>query len=111
MNAHLAAVGATIVSMGIVTYAIRLSLILLIGHATVPAMLQRALRFVPSAVLSALIFPDLLLSGGTLTLSLANPRLLAGALAGLIALRSRNALLAIAAGMVALWVLQAAISG
>lgn len=107
MNSNLAALGATIVGMGIVTYLIRLSLILLIGHSTVPAMLQRALRFVPPAVLSALIFPDLLLSGGTPILSPAHPRLLAGALAALIAWRSRNALVAIAAGMVALWVLRA----
>jgi branched-subunit amino acid transport protein len=46
-----------------------------------------------------------------LILSPAHPRLLAGALAALIAWRSRNALLAIAAGMVALWLLQAMIPG
>jgi branched-subunit amino acid transport protein len=39
--------------------------------------------------------------------SLGNARLLAGVLAGLVAWRSKNALLAIAVGMVALWVLQA----
>ena len=105
------AMGATIVGMGIVTYAIRLSLILLLGRAAVPSLLQRALRFVPPAVLSALILPELLLPGGVPILSLANPRLLAGALAALITWRSRNPILAIAAGMAALWLLQAAILG
>jgi len=101
------ALGFLIVGMGIATYAIRLSLILLLGRLTVPPLVQRALRFVPPAVLSALIFPELLLPGGTPVFSFWNPRLLAGALAGVVAWKSKNALLAIAVGMVALWVLQA----
>ena len=107
MSATPLALGFLIVGMGIVTYVIRLSLILLLGRVTVPPLVQRALRFVPPAVLSALIFPDLLLPGGTVMSSLGNPRLLAGALAGVVAWKSKNALLAIAVGMVALWVLQA----
>lgn len=107
MYATSVTLGMIIVGMGVVTYAIRLSLILLLGRLRVPPLVQRALRFVPPAVLSALIFPELLLPGGTLMLSLGNVRLLAGVLAGLVAWQSRNVLLAIAVGMVALWVLQA----
>jgi branched-subunit amino acid transport protein len=80
-------------------------MVLLVGRAAVPPFLQRALRFVPPAVLSALILPELLLPGGSPALSPANPRLLAGLLAALVVWRSRNALLAIAAGMLALWAL------
>jgi branched chain amino acid efflux pump len=98
--------GFVIVGMGIVTYAIRLSLILLLGRLRVPPLVQRALRFVPPAVLSALIFPELLLPGGTAMFSFGNPRLLAGVLAGAVAWKSKNVLLAIAVGMVAMWVLQ-----
>ena len=101
------ALGFLVVGMGIATYAIRLSLILLLGRLTVPPLVQRALRFVPPAVLSALIFPELLLPGGTPVFSFWNPRLLAGVLAGVVAWKSKNALLAIAVGMLALWVLQA----
>jgi branched-subunit amino acid transport protein len=107
MNATAVALGTIIVGMGAVTYAIRLSLIVLLGRIRVPPLVQRALRFVPPAVLSALILPELLLPGGTLVLSLGNPRLLAGVLAGLVAWRSKNVILAIAVGMVALWSLQA----
>jgi len=107
MNATPMALGLIIVGMGAVTYAIRLSLILLLGRLKVPPLVQRALRFVPPAVLSALIFPELLLPGGTLMFSLANVRLLAGLVAGLVAWQSKNVLLAIAVGMVVLWVLQA----
>lgn len=107
MKATPMALGVIILGMGVVTYAIRLSLILLLGRLKVPPLVQRALRFVPPAVLSALIFPELLLPGGTLMFSLGNARLLAGVLAGLVAWQSKNVLLAIAVGMVALWALQA----
>jgi branched-subunit amino acid transport protein len=109
MTATPAALGLIILGMGVVTYAIRLSLVALLGRIEVPPLVRRALRFVPPAVLSALILPELLLPGGALDLSLGNVRLLAGTLAALVAWRSRNALLAIALGMVALWVLRAAL--
>ena len=100
------ALGLIILGMGVVTYAIRLSPMMLLGCIEGRPLMQQALRFVPPVVLSALIFPELFLPGGTLDLSLGNPRLLAGALAALIAWRTKSALLAIAVGMMALWVLQ-----
>jgi len=107
MNYAPLTLGLIICSMGVVTYAIRLSLIVLLGRVAVPPLVQRALRFVPPAVLSAIIFPELLRPAGTLTLFLGNPRLLAGILAALVVWRSRNVLLAIAVGMSALWIFQA----
>jgi branched-subunit amino acid transport protein len=101
------ALGLIILGMGAVTYAIRLSFIMLLGRVTVQPLIQRALRFVPPAVLSAIIFPELLQPGGALDLSLGNARLLAGALAALVVWRTRNVFLAIAVGMVALWTVQA----
>lgn len=96
-----------ILGMGVVTYGIRLSLILLWGRVSVPPLVQQALRFVPPAVLSAIIVPELLQPGGTLQLSLGNPRLLAGVLAAAVAWRTRSVLLTIAVGMLALWILRA----
>ena len=99
----------TIIGMGIVTYAIRLSLILLLGRVEVPPVVRQALRLVPPAVLSAIIFPELLRpGGGAFDLSLGNTRLLAGVLATLVAWRTKSVLLTIAVGMAALWILQAA---
>ena len=94
---------------GLITYGIRLSFIQLFGKIEVPLWLGRALRFVPPAVLSAIIFPELLMPSGTLDISLGNLRLLAGILAGLIAWRTKNVVLTIAAGMAALLLLQALI--
>ncbi len=97
----------TIVGMGVVTYAIRLSLIMLLGRVTLPALLVRALRLVPAAVLSAIIFPELLLPHATLDVSPANARLLAGLLAAVVAWRTRSVVLTVAVGMAALWALAA----
>jgi branched-subunit amino acid transport protein len=64
------------------------------------------LRFVPVAVLSAIIWPQLFLVNNAFDLSTANPRWLAGLIAALIAWRTRNVLLTIGVGMAALWILQ-----
>jgi branched-subunit amino acid transport protein len=96
----------TLLAMGLVTYAIRLSLIGVFGDLQVPPLVTRALRFVPPAVLSAIILPELVRPNDQLNLSLTNPRLIAGLVAALIAWRTRNVLATIGVGMVTLWVLQ-----
>jgi branched-subunit amino acid transport protein len=96
----------TLIAIGMLTYAIRLSFIMLFGKIEMPSFLMRALRFVPVAVLSAIILPALFLDGSRLNLSLGNARLIAGMLAVVVAWRTKNALLTIAVGMVGLWLLQ-----
>ena len=91
---------------GALTFATRLSFIVLLAHVELPPLVRRALRLVPPAVLSAIIFPEVLLRDGALDPSLGNPRLVAGALAAAIAWRTRNVPVTIAAGMGALWALQ-----
>ncbi len=91
---------------GLLTYAIRLSFILLWGKIPMPAWLKRGLRFVPPAVFSAIIFPEILISSGGFDLSPTNPRLLAGLLAGVVAWRTGNVLLTILTGMAILLVVQ-----
>jgi branched-subunit amino acid transport protein len=97
----------TLLGMGLITYGIRLSMILLLGRVRISEDWQRALRLVPPAVLSAIIFPELLRPAGSLDISLSNARLLAGIIAAVVAWRTKNALLTIGVGMAALWILQA----
>jgi len=92
---------------GLLTFLTRLSFIYLLGRVETPPVLRRALRFVPAAVLSAIIAPEVLMIDGTLNLSFGNLRLLAALAATLIAWFSKSALLAIVSGMLALWALQA----
>jgi len=91
---------------GALTFAIRLSFIALLSHLEPSPLVWRALRFVPAAVLSAIIFPELLVKDGAVSLSPGNFRLVAGTLAAAIAWRTRNVPLTIAAGMASLWTLQ-----
>lgn len=96
-----------ILAMGVVTFGIRLLPIVLLGRIEIPLVVQRALRFVPPAVLSAIVAPELLMPGGQVDISLGNARLIAGVLATVVAWRTKNVLLTIAVGMIALWVLSA----
>jgi branched-subunit amino acid transport protein len=93
----------TMLLAGLATFIIRLSFIQIIGHRSIPPLLQRALRLVPPAVLTAIIFPEVFLSSGHLDLSFGNARLLAGLLATLVAWRTRNAVLTIVVGMLSVW--------
>lgn len=91
---------------GLITFGMRFSLIYLFGKFDIPDTMRRALHYVPPAVFSAIIIPELLLSNDTLDLSFANTRLLAGVLAIVTAWYSRNTLLTILVGMAALFLLQ-----
>ena len=91
---------------GLATFATRLSFILLLDRIRVPDWFRRGLRFVPVAVLSAIILPALTSPQGSLSISWRNPQLLAGAVAILVAWRTKNVLLTIAAGIAALLLFQ-----
>ncbi len=91
---------------GLATFATRLSFIYLLDKIKVPAWFQHALRFVPAAVLSAIILPELTNPDGSLHLSWRNPQLLAGIVAILVAWRTKNVLLTITVGMLALLLIQ-----
>ena len=91
---------------GLITFGMRFSLIYLFGRFQVPDTMRRALHYVPPAVLSAIIFPELFLRDEVLNISMENTRLIAGLLAVLVAWFSKNTLITIIAGMVALFLLQ-----
>lgn len=96
-----------IVGAGAITFALRLSFIALLGQIEIPLVLARALRFVPAAVLTAVVIPLLLYVNGAVEVSFGNERLLAGLAAVLICWRTRSVSLTLVGGMVVLWTLQA----
>jgi len=91
---------------GVITYLIRLSLILLYGRFNMPEPVQRGLRFIPAAVFAAIVFPELFTSQGQLSFSLDNARMIAGLLAALVAWRTKNIIFTVLIGMAALIFLQ-----
>lgn len=101
-----AAVWAVILAIGVGTFAFRFSFIGLserIGEVPPPA--ERALEFVPAAVLAALVLPALVVVDGAVTVG-GNDRLLAGSFAAVVAWRTEDILATIVAGVGALLVLQ-----
>ena len=88
----------TMCGAGLATYATRASFIALARKFVMPARVQHAFRFLPVAILSALVCSQVFLLQGT-TLSSNGPRLLAASLAALVAWRTRSSLSAISVGM------------
>ena len=97
-------VWGVILVIGVLTYAIRLSFIGLFGYLDeIPPRIRRPLRYVPAAVLAALVLPAFVTldAGG-----LATDKLVAGAVAVLVAWYSESVFATMAAGMGALWALR-----
>ena len=91
---------------GLLTFGTRLSFIFLLDRIKVPNWFRRGLRFVPAAVLSAIILPELASRNAVLDISLRNPQLYAGVLAVLVAWHTKNVLLTIIVGMAVLLIFQ-----
>jgi branched-subunit amino acid transport protein len=91
-----------ILCMSVATFGQRASFLLLPPHVQLPALLRRALRYVPAAVLTAIWAPELMLQKGVLALTPGNERLLAGIVAIAVAWRFRVTFGTILAGLLAL---------
>jgi len=98
-----------VAGMALVTFAARYPALAFFGRLNPPPYVLQALKFVPPAVLTALIVPSVLLPEGELAVQLQNAALVAGVLAALIAWRTRNLLLTIVLGMAAFWLWRALI--
>lgn len=96
--------------MTIGTFALRLSFIGWLSGGAVPDRLRRTLRFIPPAVLAALILPALLGVGGEASWVERGFPVIAALIAVVVAWRTRNMLLPIGAGMIALWTLRALVA-
>lgn len=97
---------ALIVGMMAVTFGVRYPILALSGRIQMPAWLVEALRFVPVAVLSAIIIPMVMAPKQTLWLAVDNEYLVASVVAIIIAAKSRYLLLTIVAGMALFFVLR-----
>ena len=96
-----------IVVVGALNYLSRLSFIAFFASREMPPLLARALKFVPAAMLVALVVPMVLTPSVMGTIQGVNPRIPAAIIAAVIAFFTRSTLATLSLGMVALWVLQA----
>ncbi|WP_281648417.1 AzlD domain-containing protein [Parendozoicomonas sp. Alg238-R29] len=88
------------------TFLARYSFFWLSGRKALPEEWIRILRFVPPAVLAALIVPGVIAPGLETENPLFNPRIIAALIAITIAWKSKNVMATFAFGMGALWLLQ-----
>jgi branched-subunit amino acid transport protein len=80
----------------------------MLGNAVkLPPRVQHALRYAPAAAMAAIVLPDLVLSGGSISLNVTNnPKLLAGIGAAVFFVATRRMLGTIVVGMVLFTVLR-----
>jgi branched-subunit amino acid transport protein len=90
-----------IAAMTVLTFTPRYLPFGLAGKVKIPPILERALTFVPIAVLTSIITQSSLIREGELALNLANHHLIAVLAAFVTALISRRLFLIVAAGLVA----------
>lgn len=96
-----------VLGMMLVTFGVRYPVLALVGKIHLSGPVRRGLRFVPPAVLTALITPAMLMpSGEKLEITLRNPYLVAGIVAITMASWRKNLLLTIVTGMLSLYWMQ-----
>jgi branched-subunit amino acid transport protein len=99
-------VWAVFLTIGVATYCIRFSFVGLFGYVEeIPPALERPLRFVPAAVLAALVAPAFVTVGPAAG-GLAVEKLAGGALAAAVAWRTGSVIATMAVGMGTLWVVR-----
>ena len=91
----------TIVAMTVITVATRTVMLVFGDRIPLPERVQHALRFAPACALAALIAPELLTEQGAWAISLANAKLVAGAIAIALMLSTRSMMATMGIGMAA----------
>lgn len=88
-----------IAGMAAVTFGIRYLLFALADRIRMAPWIEASLRFIPPAVLTAIVLPALFLPKGDWDLSLSNPYLVASIAAAAAGIAARNLLATIAIGL------------
>ena len=91
--------GLLILGMALVTFAIRWPVLALVGHIDLPRPISRALKYVPPAVLTAIILPGMVMPHDDLWLWWDNAYLAAGIVSALVAWKTRSLIVVIPVGM------------
>jgi len=89
-----------ILGMLVITFSIRFIMFAFAGKISFPDWLASSLKFVPPAVLTAIIIPSIIMPNGVVDISLNNSYLIAGIFAFVIAIVSKNLLKTIGLGMI-----------
>ncbi|MDH3300816.1 MAG: AzlD domain-containing protein [Acidimicrobiia bacterium] len=91
---------------GAVTYAQRASFLLILGDRSLPAPIQRALRYVAPAAFAAIVAPRIFDSVSPSELTAPDARLIAAVVGGVLMWKVRNLPVLLVGGMVVFWLLR-----
>ncbi|NBR34010.1 MAG: AzlD domain-containing protein [Rhodobacteraceae bacterium] len=94
------------ITTGIMTFLMRFSMFSGLINKPLPASFDRYLRYVPIAVLSAIIAASVVIDPATNAPNIGTDRALAAIIAVIVALVTKSVLSTIAVGLSVLWVLQ-----
>ncbi|MFQ3619499.1 MAG: AzlD domain-containing protein [Spirochaetales bacterium] len=95
-----------ILGMAVITFGIRYLMFLLAHRIEFPLWFTELLRYVPPAVLSALIVPAVLIpNGSNYSISVTSPQLLGAVAALMVGLKWKNLLAVILTGMGIFWIM------
>jgi len=95
-----------IISVSIVTFALRMSFIATLKPHVIPRAVREGLAYVAPAVLAAIVMPPVLLREGVIDAAPDNPRVIAAVAAFAIAWFTRSVVGSIVGGMATLWLAQ-----
>lgn len=88
-----------ILGMAVATYLTRVTFLVFGKGVKFPPLFLRSLRYIPIAMLAAIIFPAVLAPQGQLAFSLTNPYLLAALATVLVVQLTKNSVVGIVVGM------------
>ena len=94
-----------IVGVGVLNYLSRLSFVAFFANRQMPPLLARSLRYVPAAMLTALVLP-MIVTAPDGTDHFASPRVAAAVVAGVVGFRTHRTLPTLVAGMAALYAIE-----
>ena len=99
-------IATLVLAAGLAMYVMRASFVVVLGRLPLPEWLRETARLVPTAVLTALAFPELVYRSGVPVVSVENYRLVTGIVCIVIAWRTRSTILTITAGLGMLWLME-----
>jgi len=92
-----------VVGMGVVTYIPRWVPIVFLSRRRLPSWFTEWLDFIPVAILSALVFPELVTSGSPRSLDLLRPQFIVALPTFIFALKTRSLGGTVVTGMLLFW--------
>ncbi len=93
----------SIIIAGIINYLTRLGSILIIKPSKMNDNTKQILKYVPSAVFPAIIFPAVFLNQDGNLVQLGDPKVVAISIAFLIGILSKNLVITILSGLISFW--------